>query len=198
MPESPMDKTITIFDRFKKDMLTFTTQLGGKTEQVYLLDELLYDEHDLVDYQKLAWRLRKLPAVLTFYIVMKKSAENVRDDMKERFEAWYAEAARNENDAELTRIMALPGPASMKKPPTLDQIKGLVQVNQAAVWEGMKKDIRTAQERVDLLSAMYEGLKASIDMARSEEKLVNTLLNQGLEQVSSNSASRFNNHQNRA
>lgn len=194
MPGTPssMDKVVTIFDRFKQDMLTFTTLLGGKEQRVYLLDELLYDEHDLVDYQKLAWRLRKLPAVLTFYIVMKKNAENARDDMKERFDAWYAEAARAENEKEIERINSLPGPASMKKPPTLDQIKGLVQVNQADVWRGMKEDIRTAQERVDLLSAMYEGLKASIDMARSEERLVNTLLGQGLEQVSSKGNSRYN------
>ncbi len=191
MAESPMDRTITIFDRFKTEVLTFTARLGGKDERVYLLDELLYDEHDLVDYQKLAWRLRKLPAVLTFYITMKKNAENVRDDMKERFEAWYAEAARDENEKELTRMLALPGPASLKKPPTLDQIKGLVQVNQALIWKGMKDDIRTAQERVDLLSALYEGLKAAIDLARSEERLVNTLLSQGLEKVESRSDSRF-------
>jgi hypothetical protein len=186
-----MDKTITIFDRFKQDVLTFTTRLGGKDERVYLLDELLYDEHDLVDYQKLSWRLRKLPAVLTFYITMKKSAERALDDAKEEFEAWYASAARDANDTEVSRIMGQAGPASMKKPPTLDQIKGLVQVNQAEKWREMKDRVRAAQERHDLLSAMYEGLKAAVDLVRSETKLLETLLNQGLEQAGGNPASRF-------
>lgn len=191
MADSPLDQTITIFDRFKRDILTFTTRLGGKDERVYLLDELLYDDHDLVDYQKLSGRLRKLPAVLTFYITMKKNAERALEDAKEHFDAWYARTAAKENEEELDRLNSKAGPASMKKPPTLDQIKGLVQVNQAADWRSYKDKIREAQERCDLLSAMYEGLKAAIDLVRSETRLLETLLNQGLEQAGGNSASRF-------
>lgn len=191
MPESPMDKAVTIFDRYKRDLLTFTAQLGGKTEQVYLLDELLYDEHDLVDYQKLAWRLRKLPSVLTFYIVMKKNAEAVLADRKDIFDAWYGEVAAQENALNIKTQIALDGPASMKKPLTIDQLKALVQNNHKEEWAQYKDAVKTAQERVDLLHAMYEGLKAAIDMARSEERLVNTLLSQGLEQVRGNPASPY-------
>ena len=191
MPESPMDRAVTIFDRHKRELLTFTTQLGGKTEQVYLLDELLYDDHDLVDYQKLAWRLRKLPSVLTFYIVMKKNAEAALVDRKEVFDAWYGEVAATENEENIKTQIAQAGPASMKKPLTIDQLKALVQNKHSEEWRQYKDAVKAAQERVDLLGAMYEGLKAAIDMARSEERLVNTLLSQGLEQVRGNPASRF-------
>jgi hypothetical protein len=187
-----MDRVVTIFDRYKRELLTFTARLGGKDEQIYLLDELLYDEHELVDYQKLAWRLRKLPAVLAFYITMKKNAEAHLGERKEIFDAWYGQVAAEENEANITAQINQAGPASMKKPLTIDQLKALVQNKHKEEWAQYKDAVKAAQERVDLLSAMYEGLKASIDMARSEERLVNTLLSQGLEQVRSNSASPYN------
>jgi hypothetical protein len=192
VPHSQLDKITSVFDSFKRDVLTFNVRLAGKDAKMYLLDELLYDDYDLIDYQKLGWRLRKLPAVLTFYISMKKAAERTLSDRKEAFDAWYAGVAAEENAKNVETQLAAPGPASMKKPLTGDQIKGLVMTAHSQEWEFQRAAVRSAQEEVDMLSALYEGLKAAIDLVRSEEKLVNTLLNQGLEQVRSNPQSRFN------
>jgi hypothetical protein len=187
-----LDKAITIFDTHAKEILSFTANLGGKTEKVYLLDEILYDDNDLVDYQKLHQRLRKLPAVLTFFGTLKDRASASLEEAEDEFKAWYAQAAKEENEKELLRIQQMEVAAGLKKAPTMDQIEGLVRKNRPSEWEAHKKKIRELQERVSILSRMLEGLKASVDLARSEATLVVTLLNQGLEHVNSNGASPFN------
>ena len=130
--------------------------------------------------------MRKLPAVLTFYITMKKNAQRELSDTKEEFDSWYGRIAAMENDGEVARLTAQPGPASLKKPPTIDQIRGLVERNNPAEWRSRKDKIRNAQENVDMLEALYEGLKSAIDLIRSEEKLFSTAVGSGLEQVRSN------------
>lgn len=187
-----LDRAITIFDTHAREILSFTANLGGKTERVYLLDELLYDDSDLVDYQKLHQRLRKLPAVLTFFGTMKDRAVAALAEAEDAFKFWYAQAAKAENEKEIARVQKLDVAAGLKKAPTMDQIEGLVRTNCPSEWEMHKTNIKALQERVAILSRTLEGLKASIDLARSEANLVVTLLNQGLEQVKSNGTSPFN------
>lgn len=187
-----LDKAITIFDTHAREILTFTAHLGGKEQTVYLLDELLYDDHDLVDYQKLDQRLRKLPAVLTFFGTLKDRATAALAEAEDDFKLWYSQAAKEQNDKEVQRIQKLDVAAGLKKAPTLDQIEGLVRNNCPSEWRMHKDNIKALQERVSVLARMMEGLKASIDLARSEANLVVTLLNQGLERVNSNTKSPFN------
>lgn len=185
MSDSPMERAITIFDRHANDVLSFTGNFGGKDSKVYLLQEMLYSDDGLVDYQKLGQRLRKLPAVLTFWGTLKNNAEAALASAEEDFQLWYAQKAAAANEAEVARIMKQDGPASMKKPPTLEQIRGLVMVQHKTEWEAQQTTLKAAKERVAMLSRMVEGLKASIDLVRAEASLMGALLNQGLERTSS-------------
>ena len=182
---SDLDNMVTVFDQYGNDFLSFSSNFGGKNEKVYLLREMLYDDHNLLDVEKLGHRLKKLPAVLTFYGTMLKQAEAVLLDLAEDFEHWATSREVAINTVEIQRINKMSVAASLKKAPTAAQLRSLVVSKYPEEWKEKKEKIRSAKDRADMLKQVTEGIKAAVDLARSESYLVTTMLNQGTERSSS-------------
>ena len=195
-----LDPAITIFDGYKEKVLTFTTNLGGEHQQMYLLREMMYDDHDLVDPHKIGQRLRKLPALLVFFGTMKDNAEKHLAMITEEYEMWYDGASQKANETyikELSQMKDDQGKliaASLKKALTVDQLKHRVMSSSPNEWRERRAKMIEAQDRVALLGRMLEGLHASIRLVQSESTLIGIMMNKGLEEVSSNVKATLNRH----
>lgn len=198
--KSGMDNAMSTFDKFGEEVLFVDADIRGKERRIMLLQELMYDDHDLVDYQKLVSRMHKLPATLMFYAVLKYNAAKKFSEAKENFDIWYAGTAKSVQAAMTTEIDEQKDSAgkkiaaSLKKAPTLDQIRGQVMTRYGKDWKEKKAAVDREEERLAVLTALIDGLRESIRLLGSESRLLETLVNRGIEVVTSNPNSRFNEH----
>ena len=194
-----LDSAISIFDQYKEEVLTFTVHLGQKDEKLYLLRELMFDDHDLVDYEKLMQRMRKLPAVTSFYATLRHSAKRALALAEEQFDLWYTKTSR-ELSSDVQKVMAEDKtmPASMKKALTIDQLRGMVMEKNPTLWREKRALVEAQEDRVALLSTLLDGLDKSSRLLFSESRLLETLLNHGIETVNSSPRASLNRYQDRS
>lgn len=186
-------KAISVFEANKEEVLTFPVVMGDKQSKLYVLKELLLDENNLADPDHLADRLQKLPAILVFYGTLYDNSERAFREAEEEFNSWYSLKAEEVNDAHLKAMGESSLPASLKKPLTMDQLKGKVMTTYPELWKEKKEVLRKAEERLSLMRRMVEGLNSAIKLVQSETTLMTTLVNKGLvEPTSSSAKSRLN------
>ncbi len=193
--ERGIDTAISIFDKHAPELLTMPVMVGNTYTTMDLLKELMFDDRDLADYSMLFKRMKKLPALLTFYGLLKDRATSVAEDLDDEFKMWYAqqaEIAKNYlNDAQKDFK------SSMMKPATIGEIEGRVMLDKTTEWREWREKKNKARDRVATLSRLLEGLQASVKLVGSESSLLQALISRGIE-VITNPASKYsglNQHQ---
>src|SRR5882757_11273332 len=187
MSES-VDTAISIFDQHAREVMTLPVVVNGVVSQMDLLRELMFDNRDLADYTALFSRMKKLPATLTFYGIMKDCANAAALEVEDDYKIWFAQEAEKAKD-ELNKAQA-DFKASLMKSPTIGDIDNRVMLNNATEWRIWREKKMKANDRVSTLSRLLEGLQASVKLVGSESSLLQALINRGIEAVS-NPSSRF-------
>ena len=190
---------LTVFDTHAKEIMVFSVNVNGSEHKIDMLRELMLSDHDLVDYQKLVDRMRKLPSLVAFHSVLIYHARASQAEAKEEFDIWYATASVEANNKmiqeirnQVDPITRKPLPASLQKAPTIDQIKGRVMTENPKLWKEKRARLLAEDERVANLSALMDGLEKASRLIFSESRLLETLLNHGIEKINSSPRSKFN------
>ena len=188
-----LDGAISVFETHKEEVLTFPVVIKGKQDEMYVLRELMLDEDTTGDPTKLGERLQKLPALLVFYGNLMDAATRQHEQAKEAFDIWYADEAERVNKKYLEEMEKSSLPASLKKPLTIDQLKGKVMTSNPTTSKESREQLSRAEERLALLRRFVEGLNAAIRLVVSETSLMTALVTKGLvEPVGSPKQSRLN------
>lgn len=188
MSSQGVDKALSIFDTHSKEIMVLPVVVNHQITQMDLLRELMFDDRDLIDYVALFNRMKKLPATLTFYGILKDRASQALEIVEDEFKVWYAQEAEKAKD-ELNNAQK-DYKASLMKAPTIGDIEGRVMLNNATAWREWREKKQAAQDRVAVLSRLLEGLQASTKLVGSESSLLQALINRGIEVVS-NPGSRY-------
>lgn len=188
-----LEGAISVFETHKSEVLTFPVHIKGKQEELYVLRELMLDDETTSNPDLLGARLQRLPALLVFYGNLLDAATRQQEQEQEAFDLWYAEVAEAINQKYLEEMAQSTLPASLKKPLTVEQLKGKVMVSNPTLWKEKREKLGRAQERLSLLKRMVEGLNSAIRLVQSETAIMTALVNKGLaEPVSSGASSRLN------
>lgn len=181
MSERGIDTALSIFDQHASEIMTLPIMVGQKQTQMDLLRELMFDDRDLADYSALFARMKKLPATLVFYGILKDRATAVAADVEDDFKIWFAQESEKAKD-ELTKAQA-DFKSSLMKAPTIADVEGRVMLNNATSWREWREKKAVAQDRVSVLSRLLEGLSSSVKLVGSESSLLQALINRGIEVV---------------
>lgn len=188
MSSQGVDKALSIFDTHSKEIMVLPVVVNHQITQMDLLRELMFDDRDLIDYVALFQRMKKLPATLTFYGILKDRASQALEVVEDEYKVWFAQEAEKAK-AELNKAQEN-FKASLMKAPTIGDIEGRVMLNNATAWREWREKKQAAQDRVAVLSRLLEGLQASTKLVGSESSLLQALINRGIEVVS-NPGSRY-------
>ncbi len=188
-----INQVISLFESSKEEVLTFPVHIKSREQELYVLRELMLTEDITGNPEMLAERLQKLPALLVFYGNLLDAAQRQKEVEQEDFDLWYAEVSETVNAEHITELSKTELPASLKKPLTVDQLRGKVMSLHKTVWKEKREKLSRAEERLSLLKRMVEGLNAAIRLVQSETAVMTALVNKGLvEPVSSGANSRLN------
>ncbi len=194
-----IDRAISIFDQHKREILSFDVLVSGHTSTMYLLREIMFDDHDIVDYEGLIRRMRRLPGLIAFYSTLKKQAERQLQHAQDTFEAWYSklELATNKNMLKELRDGTDYGgkalPTTLMKAPTVGQVRSRVLADRLDDYRKEMKTVEEAQDRVNILGTLLKSLEKASYLLLSESRMLETLINHGIEHVRSHPRSRYNN-----
>ena len=78
------------------------------------------------------------------------------------------------------------------KAPTVEQIRVRVLEDKKEEYRQAMKGVDKAQDRVDVLHALLTSLEKASRLVFSESRMLETLINHGIEHVNSNPKSRYN------
>lgn len=176
-----VDKALSIFDTHAKEIMVLPVLINNNVTQMDLLRELMFDDRDLADYTALFARMKKLPATLTFYGILKDRAAQAAATVEDEFKIWYAQQAEKAKD-ELNSAQK-DYKASLMKAPTIGDIEGRVMLNHATEWREWHEKKQKANDRVAVLSRLLEGLQASTKLVGSESSLLQALISRGIEVI---------------
>lgn len=186
------ESVISIFEQHKETVLTFPVHIKGKEQKLYVLRELMVENNGPADPDQLSKRLQELPAVLAFYGTMLDNAERLSEEAKEEFDVWYAGMADEVTNKYNENMQKSTLPASLKKPLTIDALKGKVMVAYPEEWKQKKEILNAAKERTSLLRRMVESLTAAIRLIQSETNLMGIMMSSGIAESKSNKQSGLN------
>ena len=180
-PQNGTDAAISIFDQHAREILVLPVIINNQMTQMDLLRELMFDDRDLLDYSALFARMKKLPALLTFFGLMKDRAAAAQAEVEDDFRFWFA------SQSEVARAQLMDAQkdvkASLMKAPTIADIEGRVMTMNPTLWREWRDKKAKALDRVSVLSRLLEGLQSSVKLVGSESSLLQALISRGIEVV---------------
>jgi hypothetical protein len=174
---------VNFFEQYGQEVLTLDLNVNGQPMRVEFLRELVLNTDDLIDYKQLITRMSQLPGMISFYGVLKDRATREMKEAEEEFDIWYAEKSEFINEKKINETATRNIAASLKKAPTIAQIKGFVMVEHKEDWEKKKSNLRSLKERESVLSRVLQGLEAATNLVQSQNKLLILLWEKGIEEV---------------
>jgi hypothetical protein len=183
---SDFEKVIAIYDTLAPQVLDISITLKSGKHNIDLSAILSLGDSRIDDPFAVMSQMDKLPSMLTFYAELKNGLDAALAREEEDFDIWYNGEFSKVQSAmiqELDQVKSADGkglPASLKKPPTVGEVRGAVMARNQDTWRIKQGKIQEIKHRIASMQSIVYGIKARIDLSISGATLLNTLINKGL------------------